>query len=202
MELERLKDCMKNVLDKSRYQHSLGVEEVSCDLAFIYGYDTDKACIAGILHDCAKNLTGDQLICECNRYQLPIKEIELKCKNLLHAKVGAAHARFIYGIEDADIYNAITYHCTGRPAMSLIEEIIFIADYIEPYRKPLPKIDEIRRAAYEELDLAVYLILKNTLDHLQNTGAIIDTLTNETYEYYKAKGDCNGQFKRNDTFSL
>lgn len=186
MELEQIKDCMKKQLKESRFRHCIGVEEVSYDLALIYGYDTRKASIAGILHDCAKFLTDEQLTRECNRYQIPIKEIELQCKGLLHAKVGAAFARDIYEIEDEDILNAITYHCTGRPAMSLLEKIIFTADYIEPFRKPLPRIDEIRKAAYEELDYAVYIILKNTLDYLQNTGAVIDTLTNETYEYYKA----------------
>jgi len=193
---------MKKTLTESRYQHSLGVEEVSCDLALIYGYDMDKACIAGILHDCAKCLTEEQLIYECNQYHLPVKEIEMQRKQLLHAKVGAAYARFLYEVEDESILNAITYHCTGRPAMSLLEKIIFTADYIEPYRKQLPGLEEIRRAAYEDLDQAVYMILKNTLLYLQKTGAVIDTLTNETYEYYKTKGDCNGQFKNNDTFSL
>ena len=185
MELEQLRNCMKNILNESRYQHSRGVEEVSCDLAFIYGYDSKKASIAGILHDCAKNLTEEQLILECKKYQLPVKEIEMQNKQLLHAKIGAVHAKNLYGVEDEEILNAITYHCTGRPALSLLEKIIYTADYIEPFRRPLPEIDEIRRAAYENLDLAVYMISKNILNYLQNSGAAIDSLSMETYEYYK-----------------
>ncbi|MGB4661376.1 MAG: bis(5'-nucleosyl)-tetraphosphatase (symmetrical) YqeK [Mobilitalea sp.] len=180
-----LRNSMKKILKESRYQHSIGVEEVSCDLAIINGYDPVKASITGILHDCAKNLTDEELLAECIKYHLPITEVEAICVDLLHAKVGAIHAKEKYGVMDEDIYNAITYHTTGRPGMSLLEKIVFIADYIEPYRKLIPGINEIRVAAYENLDLAVYMITENTLKYLDQTCSTIDTLTNETYEYYK-----------------
>ncbi len=186
MDLEQMRDSMKMLLKESRFRHSIGVEEVSCDLAVIYGYDIEKACIAGILHDCVRNLTDEQLLTECERYQLPVSEIENRCAFLLHGKVGATYAKYKYGVIDEDIINAITYHTTGRPAMSLLEKIIFTADYIEPNRQPLPRIDEIRRQAYTDLDLAVYMILENTLEYLNNSTTEIDTLTIETYEYYKA----------------
>jgi predicted HD superfamily hydrolase involved in NAD metabolism len=185
MDLQELRDRVKDRLSEARYQHSLGVEEVCCDLAIIYGYDPRKASVAGILHDCAKDLTDEELLTECERYHLPISEIEHLCKYLLHGKVGAAHAKDYFGIKDEDILNSIIYHTTGRPAMSLLEKIVFTADYIEPYRRPLPRIDEIRRTAYENLDLAVSMILENTLRYLRSTGATFDTLTMETYDYYK-----------------
>lgn len=187
MNLDQMRDCMKEVLKESRYRHSEGVEEVSCDLAVIYGYDAEKAGIAGILHDCAKNLSDEELLKECERYHLPITEIEHSCIFLLHAKVGAAYAKDKYNVVDEEILNSITYHTTGRPGMTLLEKIIFTADYIEPYRKPLPRIDEIRRAAYKDLDIAVFMILENMLDYLNNSAADIDTLTVETYQYYKMK---------------
>lgn len=185
MNLEQMRDSMKMRLKESRYRHSVGVEEVAHDLAVIYGYDEEKACIAGILHDCARNLPDTELLGECEKYQLPVSEIENICVFLLHGKVGAAYAKNIFGIEDPEIIDAITFHTTGRPAMTLLEKIIFTADYIEPYRKPLPRIDEIRKNAYLELDLAVFMILENTLEYLKNSGAEIDNLTVETYEYYK-----------------
>ena len=77
--------------------------------------------------------------------------------SLLHAKAGAILARDEYDIEDEDILNAIRFHTVGRPNMSLLEKIVFVADYIEPLRKPLPNIDKIREAAFEDIDLAVYL---------------------------------------------
>jgi predicted HD superfamily hydrolase involved in NAD metabolism len=186
MELEKLRDRMKNILKESRYKHSLGVEEVAYDLALLNGYDTEKASIAGILHDCAKCLTDEQLLKECEKYCLPVKEIELLNRQLLHAKLGAVYAEKIYGVKDQEILDSITFHTTGRPGMTVLEKIIFIADYIEPYRKPLPGIEEIRKMAYEDLDPAIYMITENILKYLNTTGAQIDTMTAETYEYYKA----------------
>lgn len=186
MELEQIKGSIKMLLKPSRYLHSIGVEEVASDLAAIYGYDIEKAGMAGILHDCAKYLTDKELLEECDRYRLPVTEVERERPFLLHAKVGAFYARVKYGIEDDEVLDSITYHTTGRPAMTLLEKIIFAADYIEPYRKPLPKIGEIRKAVYFDLDNGVLLILKNMLDYLKETDAVIDTLTEDTYNYYKA----------------
>lgn len=185
MELEQLRGSMKEILKESRYIHSLGVEEVACDLAVIYGEDPLKASIAGILHDCAKSLSDEELLEECRKHQLPVTEFEAESVHLLHAKVGASFARSKYGIEDEEILNSIIYHTTGRPAMTLLEKIIFTADYIEPNRKPLPKMAEIRRIAYEDLDRAIYMILESTLNYLKTTDTFIDTRTVETYEYYK-----------------
>ena len=186
MEVEQLRESMKQILKSSRYQHILGVEEVSVDLAVIYGDDSQKASIAGILHDCAKPLTDEELLAECKKYKIPISEYEAKSIYLLHAKVGAVYARKKFGIQDEDILNAITYHTTGRPNMSLLEKIVFTADYIEPNRKLLPRIEEIRSAAYDNhIDLAIFMILENTLNYLKSIDAVIDNRTNETYEYYK-----------------
>jgi predicted HD superfamily hydrolase involved in NAD metabolism len=186
MELEQIRNSLKMSLKPKRYLHSEGVEEVACDLAVINGYDMKKAGIAGLLHDCAKNLTERQLLKECESHRLPVTEVERRCPFLLHAKVGALYARIKYGIEDEEILNSIAYHTTGRPAMTLLEKIIFTADYIEPCRKPLPRIDEIRRTAYSDLDAGVYMILENMLDYLTDTESVTDTLTVDTYNYYKA----------------
>lgn len=185
MDLQMLEDSMKKTLKQPRYQHSLGVEEVACDLAVIYGYDPGKASVAGILHDCAKDLSDEELLHNCRRYQLPITEIETQCPFLLHGKVGAAIAKDKYHIMDPEIIDSIVYHTTGRPNMSLLEKIIFTADYIEPYRKPLPRINEIRWMAYSDLDRAVLIILENTLSYLEQSKAEIDTMTVDTYQYYK-----------------
>ena len=186
MEVEQLRESMKSILKETRYQHVLGVEEVSIDLAVIYGCDPYKARVAGILHDCAKHLTDEELISECEQYNLSISEAEAKSVYLLHAKVGAAYAKAKYGVWDKDILNAITYHTTGRPAMSMIEKIVFTADYIEPNRKPLPRIEEIRFVAYNNnIDIAVSMILENTINYLKSIDAFIDNRTIETNEYYK-----------------
>jgi len=185
MDIVLIKDELKKILKASRYEHSMGVEEVAMDLAAINGYDIEKAGLAGILHDCAKHLTDEELLKECARFGLPVTDIEKKCPFLLHAKVGALYAKIKYGIDDEEILNAIRYHTTGRPDMTLPEKIIFAADYIEPYRKPLPRIDDIRKAAYDNLDLGILMILENIIDYLKSTAEVIDTMTIDTYNYYK-----------------
>jgi predicted HD superfamily hydrolase involved in NAD metabolism len=187
MELELIRTDLKKLLKESRYRHSIGVEEVSHDMALIHGCNVNKAIMAGILHDCAKYLTNEELLTECSKYNLPVTDVERKCPFLLHAKVGALYAAIKYGINDEEILSAITYHTTGRPAMTMLEKIIFTADYIEPYRKPLPRINEIRDAAYTNLDLAVYMTAENVLNYLGSQGGEIDAFTVETYEYYKKK---------------
>ncbi len=186
MDIQQLRDSMKQVLYPSRYLHSIGVEEVARDMAVIFGYEEEKAAIAGILHDCAKYLTDDQLLEQCMTYQLEVSEVEKKCPYLLHGKVGAVFAREKYGITEEEILNAIVYHTTGRPEMTLPEKIIFTADYIEPYRKPLPRIEEIRKAAYTDIDSGVLLILENMLSYLHKTASVIDPMTEDTLSYYQA----------------
>jgi predicted HD superfamily hydrolase involved in NAD metabolism len=127
MELEMLRDRMKNILRESRYKHSLGVEEVAYDLALLNGYDTEKASIAGILHDCAKCLTDEQLLKECEKYCLPVKEIELLNRQLLHAKLGAVYAEKIYGVKDQEILDSITFEDSVAIALSIVFEVLMSA---------------------------------------------------------------------------
>jgi len=184
MELESIRESIKKVLSEKRYLHVLGVEEVCVDLALIHGSDTSKASLAGLLHDCAKHLPDEELITECRKYNIPISEAEMKAPYLLHAKVGAAYARDKYGVTDEDILNAITYHTTGRPGMSKLEKIVYVADYIELNRRPVPMLDKARELAYKDLDEAVIFISYRILEYLKSTGAFIDPLTQETYNYY------------------
>lgn len=185
MDIKQIRESLKKQLKDTRYLHSEGVEEVAVDLALIYGYDMERARLAGLLHDCAKYLTDEELLAECRRNNLPVSAVERACAFLLHAKVGALYARTRYGVTDDQILDSITYHTTGRPGMTLLEKIIFTADYIEPYRRVLPRINEIRSAAYSDLDQAVLMILDNTLRYLKESNAEIDTLTEDTYHYYK-----------------
>lgn len=185
MELNQLRECMKATLKPSRYLHSIGVEEVSCDLAVIHSCDMEKAAVAGILHDCAKALSTNEMLDICRTHNIHVSDMEEGNADLLHSKTGAILANLKYGVEDEEILNAIEYHTTGHPGMSVLEKIIFIADYIEPYRSELPGIDDIRKTAYEDLDSAIVMIAGNTLSYLRRNGEDIDKATEETYDYYK-----------------
>lgn len=185
MILEQLRENMKGILSDKRYRHSLGVEEVCYDLALIHGEDTLKASIAGILHDCAKYLTDEELLQECERNHIKISNIERNLPHLLlHAKLGVVYAREKYGIVDEDILKAIEYHTTGRPAMSKLEKILYIADTIEPNRDTISNIEYLREIAYENIDEAVLAIIKQVLVYLSGNRKIIDPLTKDTYDYY------------------
>ena len=137
-----------------------------------------------MLHDCAKYVHNDKKISKCLNRGLPVSECERKNPELLHAKLSAAYAKEKYGVEDEEILSAITWHTTGKPGMSLLDKIIYIADYIEPNRNVLPEIDIIRREAYSDIDKCLIHILKNSVEYLENKDAVIDPATRETYEYY------------------
>ena len=99
---------------------------------------------------------------------------------LFCSKVGGFLAMDEYHVQDMDVINAIVNHTTGRPNMSRLEKIIFIADYIEPGRKQAPNLKEIRKLAFMDLDQALLKILKDTLDYLKDAGGEIDPMTRRT----------------------
>ena len=183
-----LKRDLKKNMDESRYEHTLGVMYTAGALAMRYECDLDKALLAGLMHDCAKCMPNAKKLKVAEKHGLEITEIEQKNPFMLHAKVGALLAEKKYDIEDQEVLSAIRWHTTGKPGMNTLEKIIFIADYIEPNRKMLPGMEQIRKASFEDLDLAMYLILKNTIAYLKETQDEdkIDTNSMQAYEYYKA----------------
>ena len=184
-DLNKMRKSMEHELDERRYNHTVGVAYTAGSLAAIYGEDVEKAMAAGFLHDSAKCMTNKKRIEICNKNKIPISEIEYRNPFLLHAKVGRFIAHEKFGIDDEDILNAIEFHTTGRPGMSTLEKIVYISDYIEPHRNQATNLLAIRKSAYTDLDKTVVMILKDTLSYLESAGNEIDSLTQETYEYYK-----------------
>lgn len=177
---------LKSVLNEQRYLHTLGVAYVSASLAMAHGIDHREALVAGLLHDCAKHYSGVELQEKCRELSLPVSNHEMKLTQLLHAAYGAYLAETKYGIEKREILLAIRNHTVGRPAMTPLEQIVFLSDYFEPERKQKtePSLDEIRRIAFVDLDEAMFLVLKNTLAYLESTGQEMAPETMETYQYY------------------
>lgn len=183
-DMKHLRKKIKKVQDGKRYEHTLGVEYTAAALAMRFGADLEKAQIAGLLHDCAKCISDQEKLSICKKHKISVTESEQKAPFLLHAKVGAYLAHHKYGVKDQDILNAITYHTTGRENMSLLEKIIFVADYIEPGRKHAPNLGEIRLLAFQDLDRALIRILKDTLYYLETSEGEVDPSTEQTYNYY------------------
>lgn len=182
----KMQKKLKSELDHYRYEHTMGVMHTAACLAMRYDEDVERALIAGLLHDCAKCIPADEKIKMCKKNHIEISEAEKDNPGLLHAKLGAFLAKEKYGITDEGILRAITFHTTGCPEMTLLDKIIYIADYIEAGRKPLPNLAEVRKLAFCDLDACLYRILEDSLVYLESKGNVVDPMTEKTYLYYKS----------------
>ena len=172
-------------LKESRLMHTFGVIDTATALAKAYQADIKKCERAALLHDCAKYMPLEEMIAICERNFVELNDLEKSKDSLLHAKAGACLAYEKYGIKDEEILDAIKYHTTGRPDMSLIEKIIFVSDFIEPGRTHSEKLPMYRMIAMADINLVCMNILKDTLDYLESLNEEIDPLTKETYIFYK-----------------
>lgn len=176
---------LEQELNYKRFVHTLAVAGTAASLAMCYGADIEKAEIAGLLHDCAKCLDVRKMQRLCEKAGLEISPYERSSGSLLHSKAGSVLATEKYGVSDPDLLNAIRYHTTGRPGMSLLEKIIFVADYIEPGRFSAKNLPLVRKMAFADIDEALLKILYDTLVYLNSTGNTVDPMTQKTYDYYK-----------------
>jgi len=184
-DLTELREKVKGHQSDKRFEHTVGVMYTAASLAMRYGADMQKSLVAGLLHDCAKSFPSDVILEYCEQYAIPISDTERENPGLLHAKLGAYLAKTEYDVNDEEILDAICYHTTGRPNMTLLDKIIYIADYIEPNRNQAPNLKRIRELAFEDLDQCLIRILEATLCYLQTGKKAIDSMTEETYQYYK-----------------
>ena len=176
---------LKKKLDPDRYEHSLSVSYTALALAMKYGCDLDQAELAGLLHDCARQYDNQTIYEKCLEKKISVTADEEKNKVLLHAKYGSYLAAKKYGVDDPEILSAITYHTTGKPNMSLLEKIIYIADYIEPRRNKADNLAYMRELAFTDLDRALYEIMMGILEYLKKTNKTTDKQTKKACTYYR-----------------
>lgn len=172
MTLEEMKEKLKNALSHKRFVHSVNVMNVAVQLAQRYSFDTGKASEAGLLHDCARDIRGEDAFKLCEKYRIEIGIIGRRQPELLHGPLGSKVAMMEYGITDTDILEAIHWHTTGCDNMSLLAKIIYIADYIEPGRN-FPGVDEVRHLAFNDIDRAMIVALDRTIKYVMIKGALI-----------------------------
>lgn len=183
----KLKKYEKEIRDRigeKRFLHTLRVRDTALELAKLHGVDQEKAEIAGFLHDCAKIRDYEKLMKAAKENKLLLTKEMLKAPQIIHSYLGAIYARKLYGIEDEEILNAITYHTTGRANMSDLEKIIFLADYIEPMRN-FDGVEKARELARLDLDAAMYFALNNTLKFLVDHDTYIVPATVTARNFYK-----------------
>lgn len=186
-DIKKIRKKMEKSMDAHRFEHTLGVTYTAACLAMRYNVDIMKAQTAGLLHDCAKCMSNEKRLSICKKHNIQMNAAEMENPLLLHAKVGSFIAMEEFNIHDEEIISAILNHTTGRPGMSPLEKIIYIADYIEPGRKQAPNLPEVRKMAFVDLDKALLMILEDTLTYLQGTNNVVDPMTQKTYDYYKQK---------------
>ncbi|WP_059102687.1 bis(5'-nucleosyl)-tetraphosphatase (symmetrical) YqeK [Shouchella shacheensis] len=192
MNNEKALEVVRPHLTETRYRHTIGVYETSSALAKAYGADVQKAETAAILHDICKyhDITKMKQTVVRDLREPHWAEYGVE---LLHAPCGAYYVETELGIGDKDILMAIRSHTTGRAGMSLLEKVVFVADYIEPTRTFLG-VDKARELAKEDLDQACLFALEQTKDYLRKKGFPVHPQTEEAYQYLvNQKGDVHAE---------
>ncbi|HEX3030408.1 MAG TPA: bis(5'-nucleosyl)-tetraphosphatase (symmetrical) YqeK [Clostridia bacterium] len=179
MTIEEIKTILNKSLKAKRFEHSVNVMNESVRLAALYGENEERAAFAGLLHDCAREIKGIEAIELCRKFGIDIDEVSYRQPELLHGALGSILAKKDFGVDDEAVLKAIRYHTTGHPGMTLIEKIVFLADYTEPARD-FPGVQEIRHKADKNIDDAIltamnstinFVLKKNTLLHMETINA-------------------------------
>ena len=169
---------LTKALPPARLRHSRAVALTAAELAAAYGADAGKARLAGLLHDCARGMPSNILLHSAAAFGIVVNDVERREPMLLRAPVGACLARRDYGVDDPEVLAAIRWHTTGGPVMTLLDEIIFLADFIEPGRS-FPGVEKIRELAKTSLPAALLAAYDQTLSHLVAKARLIHPATVE-----------------------
>ena len=187
MDILEIEQCIKKMTKETRFNHSKGVQKTAGELAKHYGLDVDKAELAGLMHDCVKNLSFEEMMRLCDELGCKLDFVTQREYKLIHAPLGADYAKKSFGVDDDEIFKAIYWHTTAKADMTMFEKIIYIADVIEPNRK-YDIIDEMRKLAYEDIDVAMLKILNYTIGKQLAAGKMLHSETINARNYLIAKG--------------
>lgn len=175
------KILIKNIGIK-RYEHSLRVADTAVELGKVYNANIEKTKTAALLHDCAKFQEERSLLKKISSFDIILDNIMQNNKELIHGPLGSKIAEIEYGILDKEILDAIYYHTIGRANMTLLDKIVYIADYIEP-RRNFPGVEEIRTLAFKDLNGSVLMAMENTILFLIRNNKLIHPNTLEARNY-------------------
>ena len=184
--VEEIKEYLKENLKESRYKHTLGVRETAVKLAELNGASIEKAEIAALAHDVAKNLSIEEMLDIINKNNIVLSNVEKDNMSLWHSIIAPAVAQEKLKISDEEILDAIRWHTTGKEDMSVLAKIIYIADMIEPGRS-FEGLEEIRKETFENLDKGVYTGLTHSIKFLLSKDLLIDENTIKARNYFLFK---------------
>ena len=183
--MPELEKVVIRLLNPNRVNHVLGCRDTAARLARIWGVDETDAARAGMLHDVTKAIDGPLQLTLCREYGKVLSEFSLKYPKTLHALTGSMVAERIFG-ENEKVVAAIECHTTGKGNMTMLEKIIYVADYMEPNRD-FPGVDKLRHYAETDMDAALKLGLETTLEHLKRQGAEVSPESRQALEYLNVK---------------
>ena len=183
LSMEELEAEVVSLLNPNRVAHVLGCRDAAIELARLYGENEVDAARAGLLHDITKAIDGPLQLTLCAEYGIVLDTFSQRFPKTLHALTGSLVAERIFG-ENENVVSAICHHTTGRANMTLLEKIIYIADYIERNRD-FPGVDEMRALAYRDLDAAVLMGLESAVAHVKRQGQDLAPATLEALAYLK-----------------
>lgn len=169
-------------LDDYRFHHSMCVAEKAVELANLYGADTEKAYVAGLLHDVCKNLKDEEQLQFFTSSAIMLTDAQRVSPKVWHAMSGAYYVENIIGIDDEEIISAVRYHTTGKADMSLLEKVIYIADFTSSDRT-YPDVDVLREIVNKDLDGGIIYALRHTIVSLANKNMVIQPETLEAYNF-------------------
>lgn len=183
--MDKIIDWLKENLSEERFVHSLSVAKTAKKMAKEYEIDEKKAELAGLLHDCAKEIPYDEMKKIIKENNLDIEEDEIKAKKVLHAPLSAYLAKKLFNVKDAEILSAIRFHTIGKINMTTLEKIIYLADKIEPETRIEPYFEELRQELKNtcSLDKTILLSFKMTIKSLVDRDLPINYKTVEVYNY-------------------
>lgn len=181
-EYVKIRQQLKAMLSPSRYEHTLSTQKEAIKLANQNGVNENKASLAALLHDCAKNMDTDEMVEYITMERMRIDEITMLNPSLLHAMAGKVIARYKFGVTDEDILGAIEFHTTGKPNMTKLQKIIFLADVIEETRH-YDGVEEIREIAYQDMDKAIIKSLDRIISFILNENKLLHPNTIQARNY-------------------
>ena len=188
-DLEKISGMLESQLTQERYLHTQGVMYTAAVLAMKYHENIYEAMLAGLLHDCGKVGTTKEQLEKAIQYNVTLTEDEREHLSMVHAPLGAYLAEHDFLVTEKSVLDAIRYHTTGRPEMTLLEKIIYIADKIEPYRGDDWKIRRVRDLAFTDINEAICKWAELVIEHLEEKNRKIGESTIQTLEFYGGKKD-------------
>ena len=195
MELKQAKELVRGRLSDKRYEHTINVKKMAVKLAKHYGTDPEQAALAALLHDAAKELPKDEMRAIMQAYPQYAQGGEARPTPVWHGICAAILARTEWGVEDEAVLSAIACHTAGKPGMTRLDKILYLADMTSAERD-WPGVEKLRKLEKKDLDAAMLAALKQTNDFVLSQGKPLDPMSKAAYEDILAS---SGQNEREGT---